>query len=52
MHAKYNQLLRQIFQINQSMLATPSTNNDKIQGVFNNIFEVLKGNGGVCYSTY
>ena len=49
-HAKYDQLLQTMFQINQSMLVFGNIN--QIQGVFSNFFEVLKGNGGLCYSTY
>ena len=37
---------------NQPMLATPFSNSNYIQWVFNNFFEILKGNGGPCYSTY
>ena len=51
MPVKHNKVQQQIFQINQSMLATASTSDNSIKGVFNNIFNVLKGNGGVCYST-
>ena len=46
-HAKYAQSPQQIFQINQSMLATPIK---QIQGVFDNVFEGLRVNGGVCCS--
>ena len=50
-HAKYHQIPQQIFQISQSLLATRFSNANEILGVFDNFVEVLKVDGGLCYST-
>ena len=48
----HDQILLQLFQINQSMLAIPFSYYNYILEVLNNFSKVLKVNGGLLFHVY